>query len=226
MTRSHTSSISRETVEKIALALRLALQPCLVSGGVFSCDSDTLWPLSAGSDVSYSGPDPDESVIATGLQQLASACVSSDDRFTIVTAAWDNSQLTVITNVDIKQGEVIGKYHGYYLKSSELSNERYNACVGGTGGEVTVDPCWGEDAPLPEWQNSVTHRINEPPPGFSQNCMWKMVRSSSPEILAARDIQRGEELLIFYGDGHSPLRDYRIADDLHWLETEDSYLSD
>ena len=56
--------------------------------------------------------------------------------------------------------------------------------------------------------------------------MWRIVRSSSPEVLASVDIKEGDELLLFYGEGHGPLRDYPVAEGLQWVETEDSYLSD
>ena len=94
VTRSHTSLISRETVENIALKLRLALLPCLVSGGVFSCDTDDLWPLSSGSDVTFEGGLPDEDIIASGFNELANACVPQDERFALRAALWDSSQLT------------------------------------------------------------------------------------------------------------------------------------
>jgi len=174
--------------------------------------------LSAGSDVIGD--------LNSEISGLADLCVPKDPRFELSPAAWDAAQLTVRAVARVPAGELIGRYQGYYVKSSEMSNERYNASVGGTGGEVTVDPCFGEDAPLPEWANSVTHRINEPPPGSAANCKWRIVKGSSPEIIAAVDIEPGDELLLYYGRGHSPLRDYEIAENCCWLETEDSYSSD
>jgi hypothetical protein len=223
-TRRHTAAITRNQIEEIGQKIKSAFPEAKLYGGVFSSESDDLWVLSGGSDVEYSSIE--QWMVDQAWSELQEACVPSDPRFTLRPAKWNVHEMTVVAASGILAGEVIGKYQGYYMKSAELSNERFNASVGGTGGDVTVDPCYGEDAPLLEWKNSVTHYINEPPPGCMQNCAWRIIKGSSPEIVASKDITAGEELFLFYGEGHSPLRDYAVAHGLDWQETDDSYQSD
>ena len=227
--RPHTSEITRQDIEKFGIRLREKLRPIVqVCGGVFSNDSDDLWQLSGGYDVGKDGEinESAQKIINEEFDEFLNKCVPKDPRFKSVPADWDVTQMTVVAMQLIACDELIGQYHGYYTKSGEPSNEKYNASVGGTGGEITVDPCWGAEEPMVEWINSVTHRINEPPPNRMQNCKWRIKRSKTCEIFAAREIKAGEELFLFYGEGHAPLRDYEIACDSVWQETEDSYLSE
>lgn len=40
------------------------------------------------------------------------------------------------------------------------------------------------------------------------------------------EIKAGSELFIYYGDGYAEARDYAVADDCEWVQTDDSYDSD
>ena len=218
-----------------SLKLRLLSTGLIVSGGVFSSQTDKQWAMSAGEDVRVTldcSLNPNNLSLHSGFisdtvsdfQALVVPCHAA--RFEVADAEWAPGQKTVKAIVDIKKGELIGEYQGYYVHCNQASNERYNATVGGSSGYLTCDPCLGYEDPLLEWTNSVTHRINEPPMGSKLNCMWKIRKGLSPQIFAASDIAADQELFIFYGEGHAPLRDYPIASDLTWLETPDSYNSD
>lgn len=232
----HTSNIKSADIIKLGLCARKELSSFgyVLTGGVFNADTDHLWMLAAGSEIELNYKPGQTSIECDKvfqickdlLRSIQDMAVPKNESFTVKEAPWCPGQMTVFANRDLKRSELIGNYEGYYVASNEPSNERYNATVGGTRGEITCDPCLGYESPLLEWTNSVTHRINEPPMGQRTNCMWRVRRGESPQILAAQDILSGEEVFIFYGNGHAPLRDYPIESGLAWQETTDSFDSD
>ena len=228
VTQRNTSVIKKSEI--VALSINLADTLSVeISGGVFSAETDPLWMLSAGDDVEVALADSemiDLSIVYKAMDELCNLCCPISTHFYVSDAKWCPGQKSVFAKTNISKGHLIGDYQGYYVHASKLSNERYNASVGGTNGMITVDPCLGYDEPLIEWRNSVTHRINEPPLSKETNCSWCIRKNQNPQIYADTDIPAGAELFIFYGNGFGPFRDYPVADNLIWKQCETSFDSD
>jgi len=93
-----------------------------------------------------------------------------------------------------------------------------------TGKELYYfDPTLCTNKLLPEFDHCVVHRLNEPSPGLQQNCRWVRRKYQPSEIWTLRDIEPGEELLLYYGDGYQ--RNYEINRECVFLcedEVEDA----
>ncbi|KAF4659930.1 rRNA bioproteinsis protein rrp36 [Perkinsus olseni] len=211
-----------------------------LEGGVYSSSEDPLWVLSQGEDVDLVGPPSSDGIrtclgaVKSAIEGLQELCTGPrDERFVLAHSDWlPEGQLSVFTTVDLPANTLVSSMDGYWIHSSHVSNPHYNATVGGTGGNWTIDPTDGNisdhssEAVCLEWRASVGFRINEPPPGRSTNCQWKIRKEACPQIYTSSVVEAGSELFIYYGDGYAEARDYVVADGCHWAQTEDSYDSD
>ena len=202
---------------------------CVV-GGVFSAGSlggeekDDLWPLSMGEDVELSG----KCVLAGGvvelkqyveqnaLGKLQALVYPPDPRFDIVQT--EDRGKTVVAAEDIPSGTDIGIYHGYIRGSTESSNEHYNGSMLGVDLLQTVDPTLATDDVVIELWNCVPPRVNEPPPECEMNVKWVLRTRLPPLQRTVKDVKKGDELFIFYGEGYAPIRDWKINPNCVWID--------
>lgn len=115
---------------------------------------------------------------------------------------------------DIPKNTFIGTYEGYivsafHLRSELGENAKYVVPISGKDGYF-VDPTLFTNHLLPgiftirlkslEFGNCTVMRINEPPPGYSTNCRWVRRKFKAPEVWSSKEIKKGDELFIYYGD--------------------------
>ena len=233
----------KTVLSRLGSELRGRLSPLglIIRGGVYNKNDDELWYLSLGDDVSirYSSSVSTHlnvtilTEIKTRLDEVIYkfqniVCPPEENdavapRFEIRESEVKGMGKTVFAIQDCPEGTIVDTFHGYIRSMYEGSNEHYNAPVSFADppGSLTVDPTLDTDNVLLEFQTCLSVRVNEPPPGSYPNCKWKLRRMQAPQYWLSRDVKKGEELFMYYGEGYAPVRDYDIQTGLEYEDFGD-----